>query len=79
VTKRLRAAIRMITFELVGVQKIKVEADPLYGIEEHERWYPKACLVDTNLLIELDAALKEADANPKDSRKSRVRKNTQAT
>lgn len=57
---RLMAAIRAVTRELAGVQRIKVEADPLYGIKAHERWYPKATLVDTDALVELEEAWKAA-------------------
>jgi hypothetical protein len=55
---RLREAIRAVTRELVGAQRIKVEAEPLYGIVAHERWYPKATLVDTDALVELQEAWK---------------------
>jgi hypothetical protein len=57
---RLGAAIRAVTREAAGARRIKVEADPLYGITAHERWYPKATLVDTDLLVELDEAWKAA-------------------
>jgi len=57
---RLGAAIRAVTREAAGAQRIKVEADPLYGIKAHVRWYPKATLVDTDLLVELDEAWKAA-------------------
>jgi hypothetical protein len=60
----LTEAIRAVTRALVGVRRIKVEGDPLYGIKDHEQWYPKAVLVDTDLLIELSnvASCVEAQA-----------------
>lgn len=67
--QRIAAAIGAVTREAAGAQRIKVEADPLYGIKEHERWYPKATLVDTEALVELDEAWKNAkDAIAKEPR-----------
>jgi uncharacterized protein (DUF4415 family) len=62
--QRIAAAIRAVTREAAGAQRIKVEADPLYGIKAHERWYPKATLVDTDALMELYEAWNAKDATP---------------
>jgi hypothetical protein len=70
---RLMTAIRTVTKSLVGVQRIKVEADPLNGIQEHERWYPKASLVDTDALIELSDALKSGPSETQEERSDVMR------
>lgn len=59
ISPHLHQAIQNVVREMTGAQLIKIEADPLYGISKHERWYPRATLVDTDLLVELNKAWRE--------------------